>query len=89
MSTARSVTTEIGGVLFVEDTFTPTGGQTLFVVSQNILSGGRVDFYVNGWAATEGSDFSRGPGANEITWSDALFTLDGADCVMIKFRPDS
>ena len=89
MSTARPVTTVVDGVTFVTQTFTPTASQTLFTLSQDVASGGRIDLWINGVAMTEGLHYDRGPGADEITWKDVPFTLETTDCLMVTFQASS
>ena len=86
MSTARPVTTVVDGVTFVTETFTPTAAQTLFTLSQDVATGGRIDLWINGIAMVEGTHFDRGPAANEITWKDVPFTLETTDCLMVTVQ---
>jgi hypothetical protein len=70
-----------GGPIARYDSFTPTTGQTDFVLSQ--LPTGPVDMYVNGAKQKLGDDYT--VSNKNVTWLDAGFTLDTTDAVEFQY----
>jgi len=69
-----------------EETFVPTLGQTLFVLSNTPRTVTNVTFIVNNVEYEQGVSFTVSPADHKnVTWLDVPFTLDNTDTVVIKY----
>lgn len=75
-----------GGVAptWYEDEFTPTNGQVTFIISSTPTDVQSLTFAVNGVLADEGVDYS--VSGTTITWTDAPFTMQTSDLVVVRYR---
>ena len=67
----------------VEQTFTPTIGQTVFTLSQT-SAGRRILVFVNGQEQLQGTDYT--VSGNTLTWLNTDFSLDTIDRLTIYYN---
>jgi hypothetical protein len=85
--TGTAVSLEASGVsaTFQEDTYTPSLGQTVFVLSQTFVGGsGFSEVKVNTVCYLKTIDYTISAGS--MTWLNTPFSLDSGDVVVVKYQ---
>lgn len=75
-----------GSITIEEETFSPSNGQTIFILSKTYEVGGFVQFFVNGIKYDLTVDFTIS--GTTVTWLDTPFTLTTTDLVSIHYQTE-
>lgn len=74
-------------VLFIEDVFTATLGQTIFNLSQQAIAGGLNFVAINGVTYDEGVDYAFTAGVgSKGQWLNVDFSLEAGDEMIVRYQ---
>lgn len=72
-----------GGAPWVEDEFSPAGGQVTFILSQAPSDSDSLMMIVNGIVYDDGVDYT--VSGQTLTWLAAAFAMESGDKVLIRY----
>ncbi len=73
-----------GHILWVEDEFIPTAGQTVFTLSSGPTDSNSTVVVVNGVIADDTTDYT--VSGTTLTWLDTEHTLNGSDKLLVRYQ---